>query len=114
MIESEKEDMLRLDGYAPWVTAGEDVPEEAAQFNTLHLPEEVVGNLFTLLLDARTVEGQPRAGGYWVSLRYGMDSTNYLDNPKDLTDDDKEYILEAVRFALDNLVNSHEDEKEEE
>jgi hypothetical protein len=81
--------------YAPWVDicCGRTTPVD---IGTKHLPAEVVGNEFLLAVDARTDGSAPRdKGGAWVSLNFGGRL-----NPEDLTDDEREYILAVVQFAL--------------
>ena len=92
----------RVEEYAPWVTTGFDT---AAPMPTTDLPDDVVKTPFNLILDSRTVVGEPRMGGYWVSLNFGGRL-----NPVDLTAEEREYIVGVLQSALDNLPEAHEEE----
>jgi hypothetical protein len=85
-------------GYAPWVDASRGRTQPAS-LGTEHLPDAVVNTEFLFAIDCQTgsEESRPgrKMGGAWVSLNFGG-----RENPGDLTDDEREYILAAVQFAL--------------
>ena len=85
--------------FAPWITPNKD---DDRQYDTLQLPDDVVGQSFTLAVDSQAGP-ERRTGGHYVSLNYGG-----RVNPKDLSDDDKEHVLAVVRAALDWLPESGE------
>lgn len=84
--------------WAPWVDvcAGRTQP---VRFGTEHLPAEVVNNEFLFAIDCRNgdAESSPgrKMGGAWVSMNFGG-----RENPEDLTDKERQYILGVVRFVL--------------
>lgn len=91
--------MNRVTEHAEWTSAGALPGAEVIPYiHTLHLPDDVVQTPFLLCLDSRTNAENPRMGGYWFTLNYGDQM-----NPKDLTEDQKEYIIETLTFALENL-----------
>ena len=85
--------LLAVTEWAPWVSTGPD-----PGFRTQALPTETVSTPFLFSLESRrTSEAVPRQGGLWFSLNYGG-----ALNPV-LRDDDKTYILDMVRVALERL-----------
>lgn len=85
--------MIQVDEWAEWIDAV--IPE--CGIPTAHLPDEVVEVPFLLGIDSRTVEGKPRYGGLFVSLNFGGEKN------KPLTQDQRAYVVESVKYALDSL-----------
>lgn len=65
---------------------------------TEHLPDEVVNHPFLLGIDCRQDESNPRVGGCWITINF-----DGRLNPSDLSDQEKEYIVTMIKWALDGL-----------
>lgn len=86
---------IRIEGDPPeWRENPESVHSKS---DTTHLPYEVVEQPFYLAVEAITEEHDHRHGGLYVAMRIGDD-----DN-RTLSEDEKVYVLEQVRCALDML-----------
>lgn len=100
---SELSELLAVTEWAPWVTTGPD-----PDFRTQDLPDSVVGTPFLFSIESRrTSERNPRVGGLWFTLNYGDRM-----NPDGLLAEDKAYILDMVRVALEALPGRSEADTE--
>ncbi len=95
---SDKMEMRQVTEYAPWVSINDP---SGLVMPTTHLSDEAVASPFLLILDSRTTVESPRMGGYWVSLQFGD-----RDNPKNLTEEERDYVAGVLKFALAHLVDS--------
>ncbi len=101
-------EMYSVSEPAPWITLDADIAP-GTSIPTSHLSDEVVETAFRLGIDSRTVVGESRRGGYWFYLNFGERM-----NPKDLTNQEKEYIIEMLKYSIENLEYSKEYESESE
>lgn len=63
--------------------------------NTQHLPDEVVGTEFSMVIVSRTSREDSRYGMLQIALQFGE-----RENPRDLTPQEATYVREVMMVAM--------------